>query len=335
MNLKEQLQHKIDFKTKPLGSLGKLEEVALQIGLIQNTLSPELRNPTHLVFAADHGLADSGVSPYPKEVTRQMVLNFLNGGAAINVFCKQNGVNLKVIDAGVDADFNNNPNLIHAKIGNGTKNILNEPAMTIDECKNAIKTGGDIVFEQHKLRCNIISFGEMGIGNTSSASLLMSKITGLPIKECTGKGTGHDDDGLKRKTEILTQAIEKHSINSDPYEILATFGGFEVAMITGAFLKAHELNMVILVDGFIVTSALLVAHKINPKILTNCIFSHMSNEQGHIKMLNYLKANPVLNLGMRLGEGTGAAVTYPIIKSAVNFLNEMASFEDAGVSNKE
>ena len=335
MNLKEQLQHKIDFKTKPLGSLGKLEDVALQIGLIQDTLSPQLKNPTHLVFAGDHGLADSGVSPYPKEVTYQMVLNFINGGAAVNVFCKQNDVNLKVIDAGVDADFDNNPNLIHAKIGNGTKNILNEPAMTIEECKKAMKTGGDIVLEQHNSGCNIISFGEMGIGNTSSASLLMSKITGLPINECTGKGTGHDDEGLKRKIEILTQAIEKHNIDSDPYEILATFGGFEVAMITGAFLKAHELNMVILVDGFIVTSGLLIAHKMNPEILTNCIFSHKSNEQGHIKMLNYLNANPVLNLGMRLGEGTGAAITYPIIKSAVNFLNEMASFEDAGVSNKE
>ena len=335
MNIKEQLQHKINNKTKPLGSLGKLEEIALKIGQIQNTTSPELKNPTIIVFAADHGLTDAGVSPFPKEVTQQMVLNFLNGGAAINVFSKQNGINLKVVDAGVDADFQNNPNLIHAKIGNGTKNILENSAMTIEECKKAMKTGKEIVEEQFKSGCNIIGFGEMGIGNTSSASLIMSKITGLSIDECTGKGTGHDDEGLKRKKEILKQAFEKYQLDSDPIEILATFGGFEIAMITGAFLKATELNMTVMTDGFIVTSALLVAHKINPEILNNCIFTHTSNEQGHIKMLEYLNVKPILNLDMRLGEGTGAAVAYPIIKSAVNFLNQMASFEDASVSNKE
>lgn len=333
--LKDQLQHKINNKTKPLGSLGKLEEIALQIGQIQNTVSPELNNPTIIVFAADHGLADAGVSPFPKEVTQQMVLNFLNGGAAINVFSKQNGINLKIVDAGVDANFADNPNLIHAKIANGTKNILENSAMTIDECKKAIETGGKIVSNQFNTGCNIIGFGEMGIGNTSSASLLMSKITGITLEECIGKGTGHDDAGLQRKKEILKQAFEKYQLNSNPIEILATFGGFEIAMITGAFLKATELNMTIMVDGFIVTSALLVAHKINSDVLKNCIFTHTSNEQGHIKMLNYLDAKPILNLEMRLGEGTGAAVAYPIIKSAVNFLNQMASFEDADVSNKE
>ncbi len=329
------LQHKINNKTKPLGSLGKLEEIALQIGQIQNTISPELKNPTILVFAADHGLTDAGVSPFPKEVTRQMVLNFLNGGAAINVFSKQNRINLKVIDAGVDADFQNHPNLIHAKVSNGTNNILERAAMTIKECKEAMNKGAEIVEEQFNNGCNIMGFGEMGIGNTSSASLLMSKITGLSIEECTGKGTGHDNDGLKHKKEILKQAIEKYRLNGDPMEILATFGGLEIAMITGAFLKAAEMNMIIMVDGFIVTSALLVAQMINPEILSNCIFTHVSNEQGHIKMLEYLNAQPVLNLSMRLGEGTGAAVAYPIIQSAVNFLNEMASFEDAGVSNRD
>ena len=325
----EQLQHKINTKTKPLGSLGKLEEIALQIGQIQNTTSPELKNPTILVFAADHGLTDAGVSPFPKEVTHQMVLNFLNGGAAINVFCNQNGINLKVVDAGVDADFQTNPNLIHAKIA------LESAAMTIDECKKVMETGGEIIEEHFKSGCNIIGFGEMGIGNTSSASLLMSKITDLSIEECIGKGTGHDNNGLKKKKEILTQALAKHQLDSDPVEILATYGGFEIAMITGAFLKATELNMTVMVDGFIVTSALLIAHKINSEILNNCIFTHTSNEKGHVKMLEYLNAKPILNLEMRLGEGTGAAVAYPIIKSAVNFLNQMASFEDAGVSNKE
>lgn len=335
MHITDQLQHKIDNKTKPLGSLGKLEDIALQVGQIQKTTSPELKNPTIIVFAADHGLADAGVSPFPKEVTHQMVLNFLSGGAAINILSKQNGINLKVVDAGVDADFENNPNLIHAKIAKGTNNILETPAMTIEDCKKAIKKGKTIVQEQFNDNCNVIGFGEMGIGNTSSASLLMSKITAIPIEDCVGKGTGHNDEGLKRKKEILKQAFEKYQLDSDPIEILATFGGFEIAMMTGAYLKAAELNMTILVDGFIVTSALLVAYKINPLVLENCIFTHTSNEQGHLYMLEYLNAKPILNLEMRLGEGTGAAVAYPIIKSAVNILNQMASFEDAGVSNKE
>jgi nicotinate-nucleotide--dimethylbenzimidazole phosphoribosyltransferase len=335
MNITEQIQHKINTKTKPLGSLGKLEEIVLQIAQIQNTTSPKLSEPTILVFAADHGLADAGVSPYPKEVTHQMVLNFLNNGAAINVFSKQNNITLKVVDAGVDADFENNPNLIHAKIANGTKNILENSAMTIDECAKAMETGGDLVKQQSQNSCNVIGFGEMGIGNTSSASLLMSKITGIDIEDCVGNGTGHDEKGLKRKKEILKQCIAKHQIDDDPINILSTFGGFEIAMMTGAFLKAAELGMIILVDGFIVTSALLVANIINPEILNNCIFTHTSNEQGHIKMLNHLNAEPILGLDLRLGEGTGAAITYPIIESAVNFLNEMASFDDAGVSNKE
>lgn len=331
----DQLQHKINNKTKPLGSLGKLEEIALRIGEIQNTLHPELNKPTILVFAADHGIADAGVSPYPKEVTRQMVLNFLNSGAAINVFCNQHHINLKVIDAGVDADFQNHPNLIHAKIAKGTNNILERAAMTIDECTKALETGSNLVTEQYNAGCNIIGFGEMGIGNTSSASLLMSKITGLSIEDCTGNGTGHDSAGLNHKKKILKKVIEKYEIDENPLNILASFGGFEIAMICGAFLQAAKLNMTILVDGFIVTSALLVAHKMHPEILKNCIFTHVSNEQGHQKMLDYLKLDPILNLNMRLGEGTGAAVAYPIIQSAVYFLNEMASFEDAGVSNKE
>mgnify|MGYP001176708614 FL=1 len=330
----EQLHHKINNKTKPLGSLGKLENIALQIGEIQKTTTPELKNPTIIVFAADHGLADAGVSPFPKEVTYQMVLNFLNGGAAINVFCKQNNIHLKVVDAGVDADFEDHPNLIHAKVARGTKNILNSPAMSAEECIKAINAGKEIITEQFNKGCNIIGFGEMGIGNTSSASLIMSKITGIPIDECTGKGTGHNDDGLKKKKEILKTALAKYNLNGGPIETLSTFGGFEIAMITGAFLKAAELNMTIMVDGFIVTSALLVAHKLNPDILKNCIFTHTSNEHGHIKMLEYLNAEAILNLGMRLGEGTGAAVAFPVIQSAVNFLNQMASFDSASVSNK-
>jgi len=329
-----QLQRKIDNKTKPLGSLGILEEIALQIGLVQNTLSPSLKNPTIIVFAGDHGIVDEGVSPFPKEVTMQMVMNFLQGGAAINVFCKQNDIKLLVADAGVDFDFEPSMPLIHAKIGKGTKNILKEPAMSGEECQKALSKGGEII-QKRSVGCNIIGFGEMGIGNTSSASLLMSRICQLPIEKCVGRGTGLDDEGLKNKISILKKALDKHPNATTPCEILATFGGFEIVMMAGAMLKAAELGMIIMVDGFIATSALISAHQFNKQILKNCIFCHQSDEQGHKLMLEYLKVNTLINLGMRLGEGTGAALAYPIIKAAISFLNEMASFESAGVSGKD
>lgn len=331
--MKEALQHKVDSKTKPVGSLGKLEELAIKIGQIQNTLTPELRNPTHIVFAADHGLTDEGVSVYPKEVTFQMVMNFLVGGAAINVFCRQHNINLKVVDAGVDYTFPEGANLIHAKIANGTNNILKEPAMSAEQCQIALNRGREIVNKEAENGCNIISFGEMGIGNTASASLLMSKFTGISIEECTGRGTGHNDEGLKKKITILKKAIQKYEV-SDPTEILTTFGGFEIAMMCGAMLQAKEKGLIIIVDGFITTSALLTAYKMDQSILKNCIFSHYSGEKGHKAMLDYLGVEALADLGMRLGEGTGAAVLFPLIKSAVLFLNEMASFESAGVSNK-
>ncbi|MDP4208068.1 MAG: nicotinate-nucleotide--dimethylbenzimidazole phosphoribosyltransferase [Bacteroidota bacterium] len=331
-SLTAQLKHKIDNKTKPLGALGTLEDIALKVGTIQNTLSPVLKNPTIIVFAGDHGLVDEGVSPYPKAVTQQMVFNFLNEGAAINVFCKLNNIKLLVADAGIDAEFDESLPLIHAKIGKGTKNILNQPAMSSDECIKAIATGSEIVFQQHEKGCNIIGFGEMGIGNTSSASLLMSKFCNLPIEKCVGRGTGLDDEGLTRKVSILKQAIEKHPDALIPTEILSTFGGFEIVMMTGAMLKAAELGMVLMIDGFIATSAVLSAYHFNKHILNNCIFCHQSDEQGHKLMLDYLNVKPLINLNLRLGEGTGAAVAYPIIKAAVSFLNEMASFESAGVS---
>ncbi len=331
--MKQALQKKIDLKTKPLGSLGKLEKIAHKIGLIQNTLSPELKNPTHLVFAGDHGLTDEGVSKYPKEVTFQMVMNFLNGGAAINVFCRQHNINLLVVDAGVDYDFSEELNLIHAKIAKGTKNILKEPAMSMDVCIQAINKGKEILNQDFKSGCNIIGFGEMGIGNTSAASLLLHKYSGHSMEECTGRGTGHDDEGLRKKKAILKQASEKYTV-SDPVEILATFGGLEIAMMCGAMLQARKNGMVILVDGFITTAALLAAYQLDKSILDNCIFCHCSAENGHKYMLEYLGVEALVDLNMRLGEGTGAVVTYPLIKSAVLFLNEMASFEDAGVSEK-
>jgi len=331
--MEQTLQHKIDFKTKPVGSLGKLESIALKIGKIQQSLSPELKKPTILIFAGDHGLADEGVSPFPKEVTFQMVMNFLNGGAAINVFCRQNEIALKVVDAGVDYNFPADLNLVHAKIAHGTRNILKEPAMSREICLQAISKGRELVALEYAGGCNVIGFGEMGIGNTSSAALLMHKYTCIAIEECTGRGTGHDDEGLKKKIRILQQAAEKYHV-TEPVDILATYGGLEIAMMCGAMLEAKEKEMVILVDGFIATAAMIAASHINSSVPENAIFCHVSGEKGHKLMLQYLEADPVLSLGLRLGEGSGVAVAYPLIKAAVSFLNEMASFEEAGVSGK-
>jgi nicotinate-nucleotide--dimethylbenzimidazole phosphoribosyltransferase len=333
--IEKEIQHKIDFKTKPLGALGKLEAIALQIGSIQNSLSPKLNKPTIVVFAGDHGVARQGVSAYPQEVTFQMVTNFLQGGAAINVFCKQNNIALKVVDAGVNFEFENNQNLINAKIGLGTKSFLTEKAMAANEQQLCFEKGAEIVNEIFENGTNIIGFGEMGIGNTSAATLIMAVICQLPIASCVGRGTGLNDEQLKNKIEILQKAQNFHGNLSNPLAILQTFGGFEIAQMVGAMLTAYEKNMIILVDGFIASSAFLVAFEINPKIKGNAIFCHLSDEFGHRNMLNFIKVEPVLNLNMRLGEGTGCAIAYPIIESSIVFLNEMASFEAAGVSNKE
>jgi nicotinate-nucleotide--dimethylbenzimidazole phosphoribosyltransferase len=335
-SISEALQYKINYKTKPLGSLGKLEEIALQIGCIQNTLEPKLNKPTVIIFAGDHGIVEEGVSPYPQEVTYQMVLNFIQGGAGINVFAKQNGIEIKVVDAGVNFDFEPHPNLIKAKIGKGTKNFFNEPAMTEAQCIEAMKKGGAIAEEVFNEGSNVLGFGEMGIGNTSSASLLMNQLCNIPLESCIGRGTGLDDSGLEKKKNILSQSIANQgNFDKTPLNILKIFGGFEIAMMCGAMLKAAELKMVVLIDGFIASSALLVASKLSPAILDYCIFTHQSNEVGHKLMLAHLHGDPILNIGMRLGEGTGVAVAYPIIEASVNFLNQMASFESAAVSNKD
>ncbi|WP_233899048.1 nicotinate-nucleotide--dimethylbenzimidazole phosphoribosyltransferase [Tenacibaculum piscium] len=332
--LKTALEDKINFKTKPIGSLGVLEEIALQIGQIQNSLTPTLSKPSIVVFAGDHGIVKSNpVSPYPQEVTQQMVLNFLSNGAAINVFCNQNDINLKIVDAGVNADFESNINLISAKIAKGTKDYSIEKAMTTAECLSALDKGKKLVTELHKQGTNTIGFGEMGIGNTSAASLLMSYFTNTSIESCVGKGTGLDDSGVLKKADILKNAFNLHQKNiKNPIDALATFGGFEIVMMCGAMLEAASLKMTILVDGFIVTSALLAAQAINKNVLDYCIFCHTSGEQGHEKMLQFLNVKPLLNIGLRLGEGTGSAIAFPIVKSAVSFLNEMATFKSANIS---
>jgi nicotinate-nucleotide--dimethylbenzimidazole phosphoribosyltransferase len=338
----EALQNKIDNKTKPPGSLGRLEEIALQVGAIQESLSPKINHPHILVFAGDHGIAVTGlVNPYPQAVTAQMVLNFIRGGAAINVFCRQYNIELKVIDAGVNADFENisSPQFISAKIGYGTRNYLEEPAMSEEEVNAAMEKGKEILASVHTTGCNCIGFGEMGIGNTSSAALIMSVVTGLPVEQCAGKGTGVNREQMESKIKTLQKVYDKHIRVTkhlvSPIEVLRHFGGFEIAMMTGAYLEAAKRKMVIVVDGFICTSALLIAQMIDKNILNNCLFAHTSEEKGHEKMLHFLNVRPLLNLQMRLGEGTGAALAIPLIQSAVNFVEEMASFETAGVSNKE
>jgi nicotinate-nucleotide--dimethylbenzimidazole phosphoribosyltransferase len=339
-SLKFALQQKINQKTKPLGALGRLEEIALQIGLIQNTLTPTLNKPAVLVFAGDHGIAASGVSPYPQAVTAQMVLNFLAGGAAINVFAKQNNMTLRVVDAGMNHIFEPHADLIDAKIGidnsqSGTANFLHAPAMTQTQCEQALTCGASLAQKEISAGSNVLAFGEMGIANTASASCLMSVLCDLPIEQCVGRGTGLDDAGLAKKTETLKQALQHHALNGqDNMRVLATFGGFEIAMMTGAMLGAAQQKTVLLIDGFIATAALLVASKLQPNVLHYCVFAHCSGEAGHRQLLDYLGAKPLLDLGLRLGEGTGAVLAYPLVQAAVNFLNEMASFESANISEK-
>ena len=341
-SLQQELQRRIDNKTKPPGALGRLEEIALQAGLIQQTMHPVIRNPHIIVFAGDHGIAAGGlVNPFPQAVTAQMVLNFINGGAAINVFCRQHDIGLIVVDAGVNFDFGESVDpkkLVHAKIGYGTRNYLEGEAMSLEQAQKAIGEGKKIAEIVFQAGCNCIGLGEMGIGNTSSASLIMSFMTGIPIEECVGRGTGVNDTQLEKKIATLKQVFQRHldpaAGSPDPLNILRRVGGFEIAMMAGAYLKAAELKMIIIVDGFIATAALLIARAMDETVQKNCIFAHTSGEQGHEKMLRYLDARPLLNLEMRLGEGTGAAMAFPVIQSALNFLNEMASFESAGVSNQ-
>ncbi|WP_215235639.1 nicotinate-nucleotide--dimethylbenzimidazole phosphoribosyltransferase [Dyadobacter linearis] len=334
-DLEAQIQQKIDFKTKPAGSLGMLEHIAFQIANVQQTLSPELSKPHIVVFAGSHGIAKEGVSAYPAEVTAQMVLNFLNGGAAINVFARQHEIELVILDAGVDFVFENDKKPVDAKVGFGTQSFLAAEAMTAEQCAECFTSGAAIVKDIRETGCNVIGFGEMGIGNTSSAAVIMSKLLDLPIAECVGKGTGLDATQLENKLSVLQNALTFHEqVGNDPMQILRTFGGFEIAMMCGAMLEAHRQNMIVLVDGFIASVAFLAAFKMNNKIIENAVFCHQSDEKGHRLLLQKLNANPVLQLNMRLGEGTGCAVAYPLIKSAVAFFNEMASFDSAQVSQK-
>jgi nicotinate-nucleotide--dimethylbenzimidazole phosphoribosyltransferase len=323
------LQHKIDQKTKPLGSLGRMEALALRLGLILGSESPRLELPQMLVCAADHGLAARGVSAYPSDVTWQMVENFLAEGAAVSVLARQHGLALTVVDCGVRHDFTPRDRLLVRKIAPGTADAASGPAMTAAQCGQAIANGQALV---RQLPGNAVLLGEMGIGNTSAASMLMARLAGCDIAQCTGAGTGLDAAAVERKIAVLREVLQLHADARAPLQALAAFGGFEIATLVGVVLQAASERRVIVVDGFITTSAVLVAQALAPQVLQRCVFAHRSSERGHTLMLEHLHAEPLLDLGLRLGEGSGAALAWPLLVSACRILGEMASFDSAGVS---
>lgn len=328
----------IDLKTKPQGSLGKLEELAFKICRIQKTIQPCVDNASILVFCGDHGLSENPISCYPQEVTKQMVYNFNSEGAAINVFSNLYAMDLKVIDCGVKdlnvKSFVSNKNFINARISNGTNDCLRYDSMTQEELESCFSIGQRIIQEHISSATNVFAFGEMGIGNTSASSLIMSQILNLDIEDCVGKGTGLEESELGVKKQILTDVIKRHPNIECPLEALRKFGGFEMAQMTSAMLEVYRQGKIILIDGFISTTCFLVAYKVNKSILNNVIFSHCSDEKAHSVLLSYFKEDPILNLGLRLGEGTGAALSYPILKAACAFMNQMSTFKQAQVSER-
>ena len=336
--LTQALQHKLNNKTKPLGSLGRLEDLALKLGQVLGTANPVLEQPQMVVFAADHGLAARGVSAFPSDVTWQMVENFLAGGAAVSVLARQHGLALTVVDCGVNHDFlaglstgATRAGLQVRKAAMGTADASAQAAMTADQCLHALAHGRELV---QGLPGNVLLLGEMGIANTSAASLLLSKLTGLDIAQCTGAGTGLDAPAVQRKTDILREVLARHPEAHAPLDVLAAMGGLEIATMVGAVLQAAHERRVVVVDGFIATSAVLVAHVLQPLVLQRCVFAHRSGERGHEFMLQHLGVQALLDLGLRLGEGSGAALAWPLLQSACAILREMASFESAGVSEK-
>ena len=342
-SLQASLRHQIDHKTKPLGALGQIEILALQLGLIQQSGRIELRQPQVVVFAADHGLADEGVSAYPQAVTVQMVLNMLQGGAAVNVLARQHGFGMTVVDAGVATPIpalpasatlitsgnDSRTRLLSHRMGPGTRNMAHGPAMTEAQALATLQQGMAVVRE---LPGNVVAFGEMGIGNTSSASLLLAALSDVPLEAVVGRGTGLSDDQLTHKQRVLHKMAQLHAAARTPLAALAAVGGFEIAMMAGAMLQAASERRVVLVDGFIAGAASLVARGLNPHCADYLVYTHRSAEAGHRLMLNQLQAQPLLDLGMRLGEGSGALVAWPLVQSAALLMNEMASFESAGVS---
>lgn len=331
-NIRPLLQNKIDNLTKPKGSLGMLEDIALQIGTIQQTLNPILNNPHHIIFAGDHGIAAEGVSPSPQEVTRQMIANFQNGGAGVNFLARQHNIRLEIVDAGVNYDFSEDTPIIHRKIRKSTRNYLYEAAMTHREMEQALLCGAECVENCYQKGCNIISFGEMGITNTSASAIWMSYLTQTDLKKCVGAGCDNTGTITQHKYNVLKKAMTNYSGDGSPEDIIRYFGGYEMVMAVGAMLQAAQQQMIIIIDGFIMTNCLLAASKLYPKVLKYAIYGHQSDEAGHQLLLQHLNAEPILNLRLRLGEGTGALCAYPIIESATKMINEMSSFQEIQVT---
>ena len=323
------IQAKIDNLNKPKGSLGRLEELAMQICLIQQTLDPSLEHPCHLLLGGDHGIEREGVSVSPREVTWQQMINFTHGGGGVNMFCRQHGFKLRIVDVGVDYDLSDVPGIINHKIARGTKNFLYEPAMTEEEFNQAIQVGVDLVDDCIAEGCKVLSIGEMGIGNTSPSSIWMSLFGDIPLEKCIGAGSGLDTPGIRHKYEVLSKALSRYQSHLSP---LIYFGGFEMIAAIGAMLRAAECHLIILVDGFIMTACALAAIQLYPASQEYMIFTHCGNESGHRMMLDIVDAKPLLNMGLRLGEGTGALCAFPIVDSAVRMINEMNNFDNAKIT---
>lgn len=329
-NLLGDIKDKIDNLNKPKGSLGMLEDLAAQICLVQQTLRPTLSHPCHLLLGADHGIEREGVSVSPRCITWQQMINFTRGGGGVNMFCRQHGFHLRIVDIGVDYDLSAYTSIINRKIANGTRNFLHEAAMTEEQFAQAIDTGAALVDDCHDEGCNIICIGEMGIANTSPSSVWMSIFGGIPLDECIGAGAGLNDAGISHKRDVLHKAVANSHCKTDE-EVIRYFGGFEMVGAIGAMLRAAERKMLIMVDGFIMSACMLAASRLYPEILNYAIFGHCGDEGGHRRMLQLMNAKPILNLGLRLGEGTGALCAYPIIESAVHMINEMNNFENANI----
>lgn len=334
--IRQSIIDKIDNLNKPKGSLGRLEELALQICLIEQTLSPTLSKPCHLLFGADHGIEREGVSVSPREITWQQMINFTRGGGGVNMFCRQHGFNLRLIDVGVDYDLSMYPEIINRKIAHGTRNFLYEPAMSVEQYHEALNVGAEMADKCFNEGCNIICIGEMGIANTSPSSIWMSLFGNIPLEECVGAGAGLNNAGIRHKYEILNKSVENFKATCTDYskaeEIIRYFGGFEMVAAIGAMLHAAELHMIVMVDGFIMTACALAASRLYPEVVDYMIFGHCGDEGGHARMLSLLNAKPLLSLGLRLGEGTGALCSFPIIDSAVRMITEMNNFLNANIT---
>ena len=334
-SLAKAIQEKIDNLNKPKGALGRLEEIAMQVCLIQESLTPSLTHPCHLLFGGDHGIEREGVSVSPREVTWQQMKNFTLGGGGVNMFCRQHGFSLRIVDVGVDYDLSDVEGIIDRKIARGTKNFLYEPAMSEVEFDQAIAVGSEMVDDCIAEGCKVLCIGEMGIANTSPSSIWMSLFGYIPLADCIGAGAGLDKPGIQHKYEVLSQALE-HYRNQVPQPTTITplryFGGFEMIAAIGAMLRAAEQHLIILIDGFIMTACTAAAIQLYPASKDYMIFTHCGDESGHKRMLDMLRAKPLLQLGLRLGEGTGALCTYPIIDSAVRMINEMNNFDNAQIT---